>query len=136
MNGEYAVLAGRIRETLIDLERTVKRAETLRDKAQQTRDDGYWDGVALNLQSFYTGIERIFIDVARTLEASVPDSPTWHQDLLLQMSAEVSHLRPPVITRETRLYLDEYRNFRHIVRNVYAFNLRPARLQELVSGPV
>ncbi len=30
--------------------------------------------------------------------------------------------------------LDEYRAFRHVVRNVYAFNLRPSRLRELISG--
>lgn len=50
MNGEYAALAGRIRESLAELARVVDRAETLRDKAQRPGDDGYWDGVVLNLR--------------------------------------------------------------------------------------
>ena len=134
MSGEYAALAGRIREALAELERVIGRAEELADKAGRTGDDGYWDGVALNLHGFYAGVERIFEDVGRTMEGSVPDSADWHRDLLLQMSAEMSGVRPAVIGRDTRYCLDEYRAFRHVVRNVYAFNLRPSRLQELVSG--
>jgi hypothetical protein len=50
------------------------------------------------------------------------------------MSTEIPGIRPALIDRETRVGLDEYRAFRHVVRNVYAFNLRPNRLQELVQG--
>jgi hypothetical protein len=50
------------------------------------------------------------------------------------MSQEVAGVRPRVIVDETRRCLEEYRSFRHVVRNVYAFNLRPARLHELVAG--
>ena len=49
------------------------------------------------------------------------------------MTVEIDGLRPAVIEPKTRINLDEYRGFRHIVRNVYAFNLRPARLQELIN---
>ncbi len=82
------------------------------------------DGVALNLHGFYVGIERIFEDIAREVEASVPSGPDWHQDLLLQMSAEVAAVRPAVITQETRQCLGDYRAFRHVVRNVYASTCR------------
>ena len=78
---------------------------------------------------FIQGIERIFEDIARTMERSIPKDVEWHQDLLLQMSAEISSIRPPVLSMDTRDCLDEYRGFRHVVRNVYTFHLRPARLQ-------
>ena len=32
------------------------------------------------------------------------------------------------------LHNDEYRGFRHIVRNVYAFTLHPPRIKELSDG--
>ena len=128
---EHIVLAGRVRESLVELECVMDRALLLHDKAVKTGDDGYWDGVALNLHSFYAGVERIFEDIARTVDASVPVGSDWHRDLLLQMSAEVPTVRPPIITRSTRRCLEEYRGFRHVVRNVYAFNLRPVRLKEL-----
>ena len=63
----------------------------------------------------------------------MPQGPDWHRALLLQMSASVDEIRPPVIRPETRFCLDEYRGFQHVVRNVYTFNLRPSRLQELVT---
>jgi len=133
MNADYAALAGRIRQSLLDLDRIVGRAELLQEKAQRSGDSDYLDGVALNLHGFYAGVERIFEDIARTLERVVPVGPDWHQDLLLQMSAEVAAVRPAVIGQETRHCLDDYRGFRHIVRNVYTFNLRATRLQELVA---
>lgn len=35
---------------------------------RSTGDDAYWDAIALNLQGFYSGVERVFEDVARTSE--------------------------------------------------------------------
>ena len=133
MKTGYLALIGRIRRVLQDLAQVVARAESLMEKALVTGDDGYLDGVALNLHGFYAGVERIFEDVARTLEKDVPRGSGWHQDLLLQMAAEIDAIRPPVIKTETRNCLDEYRGFRHVVRNVYTFNLQMPRLQELTK---
>jgi HepT-like protein len=130
----YPALSGRITTLLGELQNVVDRIALLSKKAQQTNDDGYWDGVALNLHSFYGGVERIFEDIARTVDETVPSGPGWHADLLLQMTSEIVNLRPVVIRPEARTCLDEYRGFRHVVRNVYAFNLRPARIKELSEG--
>lgn len=134
MKTTYIALIGRVKRVSQDLEKVVNRAKSLMEKAQHTGDDGYLDGVALNLHGFYAGVEKIFEDIARTLEKSIPDSSGWHQDLLLQMAAEISPIRPPVISEDTRDCLDEYRGFRHVVRNVYTFNLHSSRLQELTNG--
>lgn len=130
---DYAALASRIRIELYDLDVVVRRALELGNKAKTSGDDGYWDGVALNLHGFYTGIEHIFEDIARTIEQSVPSGSNWHMDLLTQMGGEIEGVRPPVISHSTRLELDEFRGLRHIIRNIYAFNLRPARLNELIT---
>lgn len=124
-------LVARLTAELADLERVVKRTEQLMDKARQDRD--YLDGVALNLHGFYAGVERLFEEIATEIDGSMPTGSDWHRSLLAQMSAEVPSLRSAVITRQTRYCLDEYRGFRHVVRNVYTFNLRPSRLQELVA---
>jgi hypothetical protein len=134
MKSDYYALSGRIKQSLFDIQRVVDRIENLMEKAKKTRDDGYLDGVALNLHGFYAGIEHIFEDVARTVDKSLPSGPVWHQDLILQMSADSGELRPAVIRAETRYCLDEYRGFRHIVRNVYTFHFKASRLEELVSG--
>lgn len=71
----------------------------------------------------------------QTLSADgvLPSGANWHQELLQQMTADMKDLRPPVIHRETRDCLDEYRAFRHLVRNIYAFNLKPERLKTLAD---
>ena len=118
----------------MDIDRIAQRAELLMTKARSTGDEGYMDGAALNLHGFYTGIESIFEDIARTVDGALPEGANWHQELLLQMSADFVGSRPPVIRRSTRDCLAEYWAFHHLVRNVYTFNLRPKRLSDLVDG--
>jgi len=130
---EYIALASRIPTSLNEVGIAVKRAILYSEKAQRTGDEAYWDAVALNLHGFYTGVERIFEDIARTMEKSIPSGAEWHRDLLLQMSSKVNGIRPAVIKGEARRCLEDYRGFRHVVRNVYTFNLRPDRLQALVT---
>ncbi|MDQ1240385.1 MAG: hypothetical protein QG577_2571, partial [Thermodesulfobacteriota bacterium] len=40
----------------------------LAEKYCASADDGYLDGVALNLHSFYSAIEKIFEDISRSME--------------------------------------------------------------------
>lgn len=130
---ERLALAGRIRSMLEDVKTAVNRSVTLAEKARRSGDDDFWDAVALNLHGFYSGVEQIFEDIARTIDGGLPSGGEWHTSLLRQMTVEMGKLRPAVIRADTRQCLDEYRGFRHIVRNLYAFNLRPARLYELVN---
>ncbi|MDZ7761491.1 MAG: hypothetical protein U5L00_14710 [Desulfovermiculus sp.] len=132
--GAYRALAGRIGQLVHDIQKVVQRVELLHNKAQQTGDSGYQDGTALNLHSFYTGVEAVFEDIGRTVDNALPTGGNWHQELLQQMAAQLEDLRPAVISQDTRICLDEYRAFRHLVRNVYTFNLRPSRVAELAEG--
>lgn len=133
-SGIYLALAGRMTQILVDIDRIAKRAELLMSKARSSGDEGYLDGVALNLHSFYTAMASLFEDIARTVDVALPEGANWHQELLLQMSAELKASRPAVIRASTQNCLDDYRAFRHLVRNVYTFNLRPKRLSYLVDG--
>jgi predicted nucleotidyltransferase len=131
--GQEAALAARIRSELADVGQTVERAERLLAKAKSSGDNDWLDGVALNLHSFYTSVEKIFEEIAKEIDSGLPTGAEWHQKLLVQLAAEIPKRRPAVIQRSTRDCLDEYRRFRHTVRNVYTFNLRPLRLQDLTS---
>ena len=126
MNTRAIALSARLRSELSDLAQIVERAQTLLKKAVE-QDEDYYDGVALNLHSFYTGTERILEEIAKAIDGSVPEGAGWHRDLLMLMSAELSTIRPAVISHKTRHCLDEYRGLRHIVRDIYTFNLKPSR---------
>jgi hypothetical protein len=127
-------LVDRIRTDLIELDRVVQRAEKGWQRARQATDDYYLDGVALNIHGFYNGLERIFERIAAIVDGSKPVGEAWHQALLQQMNTEVSNIRPAVISDVVREQLDEYRGFRHVVRNVYTFNFDPVRVGRLTSG--
>jgi predicted nucleotidyltransferase len=132
-DGREAALAARIRSEAVDVGQVVDRAERLLAKANSSGDNDWLDGVALNLHSFYTGIEKIFEEIAKEIDGGLPTGAEWHQKLLVQIAAEIPKRRPAAIQRSTRDCLDEYRRFRHAVRTVYTFNLRPARPQDLTT---
>jgi hypothetical protein len=132
MNEQLRAIAQRIRAELPEMDRAIQRARRAFERASFSSDDLYLDSVALNLHSFYGGVERLFTLVAGVIDGSVPTGEAWHQALLRQMAADVPALRPAVISATTLTLLDEYRAFRHVVRNVYTLHLDPARLERLI----
>jgi hypothetical protein len=50
------------------------------------------------------------------------------------MTKGVPGIRPAVISTETGKRLDEYRRFRHVVRNVYTRSFDPAKLGKRVNS--
>jgi hypothetical protein len=132
MTRKDLTLLSRIYEELSELERIVERIHKAWDSSLTTGDELYFDSVALNLHGFYSCLERIFELIAKNVDQSIPTGDSWHQELLKQMATDIRQIRPPVISRDTFLFLDEYRGFRHVVRNVYTFNLSEKKLRPLV----
>lgn len=113
----------------------MKRALRAWPEAQKSTDEQniYLDSVALNLHSFYSGLEKLFEIIARHIDHSIPEGETWHRNLLNQMACEVDDIRPAVISQNNAESLDEFRRFRHLVRNIYTTNLVPGRIEKLMS---
>ncbi len=133
MNKKGAVLAGRIQAELREFTILVERIELGMKKAKTQSDDFYLDSVALNLHGFYSGVERLFKKIAGTIDGTIPEGANWHHELLTQMSIEVTGVRPAVISVELKKHLEEYRGFRHVVRNVYTYHLDPEKVKPLVK---
>jgi hypothetical protein len=132
MTEAYRALAGRIRRDLDDIRAMGERAQAIWGRYQETGDPYYVDAAALNLHDVYVGLERLFEEIAREVDRSVPDGPHWHRALLDQMASSISGTRPAVITNEVRRQLGPYRGFRHVVRNVYAVELDPEQIAPLL----
>ncbi len=133
MIAAYDEVARRIDDELADLDRCAERVLRSWGLAlrSSTDQDIYIDSVALNLHSFYTGLESLFEIVARQVDGDVPAGDMWHAELLQRMAEARDDIRPAVITQPTRDRLDEYRRFRHLVRHVYADRLDVTRLTGL-----
>lgn len=135
MNPEYLVLAQRIQQDLNDIKLIVSRAEraikAMQDDPQN--QDLFVDAAALNLHDFYAGVERIFEQIVKVIDGSVPSGREWHRDLLHQIALDLPQIRPAVISEGTMQQLDEFLRFRHVVRHIYAFELDGVRVERLVD---
>jgi hypothetical protein len=128
------IVSERIRGELADLERVVQRALGIWEKAGRFPEEmAYLEAAALNLHSFYSGLERIFNLIARHIDGWTPRGEAWHRELLERMAEDIPDIRPAVISTSLVQILDEFRRFRHLVRNVYTFNLDPQRMRPLME---
>jgi hypothetical protein len=135
MTARWKALAQRIRLELDELERTVAAIDRhwQRAKIAAQDQDAYLNSVALNLHGFYNGVERVMELVALEIDGGTLGGEAWHAELLRQMAMEVPSVRPAMVSSETSDNLDEYRKFRHRVRNIYAVQLDAARMEHLVE---
>lgn len=131
----YRLLQGRILAELDELDRTAAAVQRhwqagLRSTVDQ---DAYINSVALNLHSFYSGLERIFELIAVEIDGGKLTGGDWHAELLRQMTLDLPGMRSAVLSKQSIDQLDELRRFRHRVRNIYAANLVPQRMQTVVE---
>ena len=130
-----------IREIAAELKAELERLERLENdmervfrevSKQKAFEDVFYESLALKLHNFYTGCERIFQIIASELNCSLPSDYDWHKRLLERMTMQREE-RPAVISKETARFLEEYLAFRHVVRNIYGYELDPQRIDPLLA---
>ncbi len=84
------------------------------------------------LHSFYSGLENIFLSVAKGIDQDIPSGDGWHRKLLRQMT-EPTPNRGPLLSAGVFQQLIEYLGFRHFYRHSYSFFLKWERLGLLVT---
>ncbi|MCP4659647.1 MAG: hypothetical protein GY856_29950 [bacterium] len=87
--------------------------------------------LAAILQSFYTGIERIFTHIAEGIDGELPVGERWHRNLLDRMGIATLR-REAVLSAALFEKFDEYLDFRHFYRHAYSYVLEWEKLEELV----
>ena len=83
------------------------------------------------LHDFYSGVERIFVRIARELNGGVPQDVQWHRQLVKDMTLAIPDVRPQVIDADLAKVLDEYLCLRYLLRHVHGFALDSERLHSL-----
>lgn len=117
MTIKYLLLNDKIVDEFSKLDKLVQKVLTARQK--HGTNEIFGEFAAINLQAYYTGIERIFRTIAEKIDDSIPESERWHKDLLDQVAIEVPQVRPSIISKSLRDELFDYLAFRHVIRNVY-----------------
>ncbi len=131
-----------IREIIIDIKNEMTRLGELAEQVQFVQSEMaknpeyaniFTESLALKLHNFYTGCERIFQIIASELNGVLPSSYDWHRRLLSRM-ATAQEERPAILRETTVQSLTEYLSFRHVVRNIYGFELQQQRVEYLVEN--
>lgn len=127
---EIPVLVAEIKDELSKLDIL---SQKLSSQVNRTNKEEIAESAALRLHNFYTGCERIFKLIVSEVNGGVPHELDWHKRMLTQVSLEIEDIRPAVISLKTRKDLEELLRFRHIVRNIYGFELKPERIETLIA---
>jgi len=85
-------------------------------------------GIGAYLQNTYTGMENILKQLLLHRSIPIPDTPTWHKDLL---NLAVEH---SFITKETADKIGKYLFFRHFFTHTYGFLLDEVKLRPLMNN--
>jgi hypothetical protein len=127
---EIPVLVAEIKDELSKLDIL---SQKLSSQVNRINKEEIAESAALRLHNFYTGCERIFKLIVSEVNGGVPHELDWHKRMLTQVSLEIEDIRPAVISLKTKNDLEELLRFRHIVRNIYGFELKPERIQTLIT---
>ncbi len=127
---EIPVLVAVINDELSKLKILVQK---LSSQKKRTKKEEVAESAALRLHNFYTGCERIFKLIASEVNGSVSHELDWHKRLLTQVALEIDGIRPAVISSRTRKEFEELLRFRHVVRNIYGFELDADRIDYLID---
>ncbi len=114
-----------------------KRLSVLKKKNRRDDRAVYVESLAINLHSFYEGVETVFEKVMDFTGEEKPSGHEWHREVLERMILPVKKLRPEFISVGTAKKLDNYRTFRHKIRHIYGFMIIPENvigIAEKVKG--
>ena len=89
--------------------------------------------IASILADFYMAVEKILKIIAKDIDLNLPEGEDWHQKILRQAAVALPDIRPRVIEKELFQRLQEYLKFRHLVRNIYGFQLKYERFEHLAE---
>jgi hypothetical protein len=77
-------------------------------------------GIALILQSFYNGIEKIILLIIKNKDMELPNGIRWHKELF-DNAFKTTKNRTYIFREELYEKLNDYLQFRHFVRHTYGY---------------
>jgi len=128
------LLEARLRKELIRLENLENELKTLARIKELKVESIRLRAYASILHDFYSGIEKMFINIAREIDETVPKTEGWHRQLLEQMTLDIPARRPALVDANLAAQLQQYLSFRHRFRNLYGFELEWARMEGLIKN--
>ncbi len=120
-----------------EVEAIKPKIERLATDKDPVNYDSHKRAIGSCLASIYTGIEKIFERIIKTVDGFMPEAKQYHQALLDRAATAIPGKRPAIISEQTYELLQEMKGFRHLYTHIYHYNLLPERLKEIaLKGPL
>lgn len=100
------------------------------ESSDPTEAWGAMTAIAASVHNVYNGIEDVLKDICKNVDGIVPAGPSWHKDILAQLSSPLVGTRPAILDDELYSEMMILRGFRHVVNHNYALVLDPVRVAE------
>ncbi|MDO8445648.1 MAG: hypothetical protein Q7T53_06050 [Deltaproteobacteria bacterium] len=81
------------------------------------------ESIGYQLHNLYCAFEDLFKIVAESFENHIQDKAKYHMELLKRMRVSIEGVRPPLLTQESYLLLNNLRSFRHFFRHAYSYEI-------------
>jgi hypothetical protein len=124
--GKYAILLGYFDKQIIFVKKLYEEIITV-DVSDYDKRFLF----AIRVQQFYTALEDLFKQIAKSFENHIENMSSFHKELLSRMNTEVPKIRPAVLSHQSLLLLDRVRAFRHFIRHAYDCELDPKELHAI-----
>ena len=108
-----------------NIEKVLVELEKARNK--QNKELVVLVGIGAFLQNIYTGMENILKQMLLHQKIVIPESPTWHKDLL-NLATDNSFM-----SKETVDKIGKYLYFRHFFTHAYGFLIDKEKLTPLMD---
>lgn len=122
-----------------DIELQIREIENIYTKLEgrrRTKGIVGTESMAYQLHNLYCAFEDLFKIVANAFENHIRDGSKYHTELLKRMTISIEGIRPPVLSQESYLLLDNLRSFRHLFRHAYSYELDARKVRIVMEDVV
>ncbi len=120
---KYSILLGYFDKQLVVMNRLYKESTGI-DVSNYERRFMF----AMKVQQFYTALEDLLKQIAKSFENHIDTMTNFHKELLIRMNTEIPKIRPAVISHQNYIFLDKLRAFRHFILHAYDCELNENEL--------
>lgn len=109
-----------------EVEAQIKEIENIYGKLEERRrkrGKAAIESIAYQMHNLYCAFEDLFKIVAANFENNIEDMVKYHTELLKRMTLTIEGVRPPLLSNEIFVLLDNLRSFRHFFRHAYSYEM-------------
>ena len=93
------------------------------EERKRKRGKAAVESIGYQLHNLYCAFEDLFKIVAEAFENHIEDRSKYHSELIKRMTIHIEGVRPPLLSHESFILLDNLRSFRHLFRHAYSYEL-------------